>query len=112
MKKDLIFTPILLLIGILLGLLKVTGLTIHIIISIVGVIGLIVYTILTKKEWKIPALEIIMRVLYGIALITGFVVMNVHGIAAINVLHKLSAALFVVGLIGLYIHKLITYFKK
>ena len=41
MKKDLIFAPILLVIGILLGLFKVTGMTAHIIISVVGVAVLV-----------------------------------------------------------------------
>ena len=31
MKKDLIFAPVLLVIGVLLGLLKVTGMTAHIV---------------------------------------------------------------------------------
>ena len=34
MKKDLIFAPILLVVGVLLGLLKLTGMTAHIVISI------------------------------------------------------------------------------
>jgi hypothetical protein len=79
-KKDLIFAPVMLLIGVMLFLLRTTGMTAHIAISVIGVLILIAYTILTKKDWKIPALEIIMRAFYGIALITGVVIMNVHGI--------------------------------
>ena len=107
MKKDLIFAPIMLVIGILLFLLRATGMTVHIAISVVGIFVLIAYAVLTKKDWKIPALEIIMRVFYGIALITGIVIMNVHGIAALAVIHKASAALFVVTLVVLFVHKLI-----
>ena len=107
MKKDLIFTPVMLLIGVALCLLRATGMTAHIIISLVGVAGLIVYAVLTKKEWKIPALEIIMRVCYGIALITGIVLMNVHGVAALAVIHKVSAVLFAALLVFLFVHKLI-----
>ena len=73
MKKDLIFAPIMLLIGVLLFLLRATGMTAHIVISVIGVLALIAYTVLTKKEWKIPALEILMRAFYGVALITGIV---------------------------------------
>ena len=62
---------------------------------------LIVYAVLTKENWKIPALEIIMRVFYGIALITGAVIMNIHGIAALAIIHKISAALFVILLLVL-----------
>ena len=108
MKKDLIFAPIMLLIGVLLFLLRATGMTAHIVISVIGVLALIAYTVLTKKEWKIPALEILMRAFYGVALITGIVIINVHGIAALAVIHKVSAALFVVLVIILSIHKLAT----
>ena len=106
MKKDLIFAPIMLAIGILLFLLRATGTTAHIAISVIGVLVLIVYAVLTRKEWKIPALDIIMRAFYGIALITGIVIMNVHGVAALAIIHKVSAALFVVALVVLFVHKL------
>ena len=102
MKKDLIFAPIMLLIGVLLCLLKATGMTAHIAVSVIGVLVLIAYAVLTKKEWKIPALEIIMRAFYGIALITGIVIMNVHGIAALAIIHKASAVLFMALLIVLF----------
>ena len=108
MKKDMIFAPILLIIGVLLFLLKTTGLTAHIAISVVGIVALAVYTVLTKKEWKIIALEIIMRASYGLALISGIVIMNVHGIAALAVLHKVFATLFVVLLLVLFVQKLLT----
>ena len=106
MKKDLIFAPILLVIGVLLGLLKVTGMTAHIILSVVGVVALIAYTVLNKKNWKIPALEIGMRVSYGLALISG-IVLKIKYIEIIGIFHKIFAALFVVALVVLFIHKLI-----
>ena len=108
MKKDLIFAPILLAIGILLGLLKVTGLAAHIAISLVGVALLVVYAVLTKKEWKIPALEIAMRACYGVALITGIVVMKAAGVAVLAVMHKLFAMAFIVLLVALFAQKLVT----
>lgn len=107
MKKDLIFAPVMLLIGVMLFLLRTTGMTAHIAISVIGVLILIAYTILTKKDWKIPALEIIMRAFYGIALITGVVIMNVHGIAALAVIHKVSAVLIMALIIVLLAHKVI-----
>ena len=107
MKKDLIFAPIMLVIGVLLFLLKVTGMTAHIAVSVIGVLVLIVYAVLTKKEWKIPALEIAMRACYGLALISGVVIMNVAGVAVLAVLHKVLAALFVVLLIVLFVQKAI-----
>ena len=107
LKKDLIFAPIMLAIGVLLFLLRATGMTAHIIISVVGVIALIAYTIATKKTWKLPALEVIMRVFYGVALITGIIIMNVHGIAALSIIHKVCAAVFVLLLVVLPVQKLL-----
>ena len=107
MKKDLIFAPVLLVVGVLLGLLKVTGMTAHIVLSVVGAVALVAYTVLTKKEWKIPALEISMRVSYGLALISG-IILKIKYIAIIGIFHKIFAVLFVVALIVLLVQKLIT----
>ena len=108
MKKDLIFAPILLAVGILLFLLRVTGMTAHIAVSVIGIVVLAAYTVTTKKTWKIPALEILMRAFYGIALITGIIIMNVHGIVALAIVHKACAALFVILLAVLFVLKLRT----
>ena len=112
MKKDLIFAPIMLVIGLLLFLLKLTGMPVHIAISVVGVAVLVVYAVLTRKEWKIPALEIAMRALYGVALITGAVVMGVNDVLAIAIIHKVFAGLFAIALVVLFIHKLVSFAKK
>ena len=105
MKKDLIFTPAMLMIGILLFLLKATGIAAHIAISVIGILVLIAYTVLTKKDWKIPALEIVMRAFYGIALITGIVIMKVRGVIALAVVHKVAAVLFLALLVVLLVSK-------
>ena len=49
MKKPQIFDLVLLIFGVLLFLLRVTGMTAHIIISLLGIIVLAMYTITTKK---------------------------------------------------------------
>ena len=108
MKKDLIFAPIMLIIGILLFLLRATGMTAHIAISVVGILVLAAYTVATKKNWKIPTLEILMRAFYGIALITGVVIMNVHGVAVLAIIHKASAVLFMALMIVLLTYKVVT----
>ena len=108
MKKDLIFAPIMLLVGVALCLLKFTRMPVHIVLSVVGIVVLAVYTVLTKKEWKIPALEIVMRAFYGIALITGIVIMNVHGIAVLAIVHKVSAILFLASIVVLLASKLVS----
>ena len=107
MRKDWFFAPLLLVIGMALFLLKATGMKAHIIVSVVGVAVLIAYTVLTKKNWKIPALEVATRIFYGIALISGVVILNVHGVAALAIVHKASAALFVVLLVGSFLHKVL-----
>ena len=108
MKKDLIFAPALFVVGMLLFLLRATGMTAHIVVSVIGVLLLIAYTVLTKKEWKLPALEIIMRAFYGIALISGIVILNVHGIVALAVIHKASAVLFLALLVVLLVSKAVS----
>jgi hypothetical protein len=94
-----------LVIGIVLFLLRATGMTAHTIISLLGVVTLVVYAIAPRKEWKLPVLEVLMRVFYGVALITGIVMMKVHGIAPLGMVHKIGAALFLVLLLVLYIPK-------
>jgi hypothetical protein len=66
------------------------------------------YSVLTKKTWKIPVLEIVMRVFYGIALISGVIIMNVQGVVAINVVHKVCAILFMALIVVLLTHKIAT----
>ena len=107
MKKNKLFLIPILLVAVALFLLRVTAMKLHIAVSVVGLMLLIAYTVATKKEWKNPVLEILWRVCYGIALITGIVLMNVHGIAAISVIHKINAVLFVVLLVVAEIHKII-----
>ena len=107
MKKNILFLIPMLLVVVALFLLRATGMTAHIAVSVVGLVLLIAYTVATKKEWRNPALEILQRVCYGIALITGVVLMNVHGIAAISIIHKVSAVLFVIILADVEIHKAI-----
>ena len=86
--------------------------TAHIAVSAVGVLVLIVYAVLTKKEWKIPALEILMRAFYGIALITGIVLMNVTGVVALSIVHKICAVLFVALLVVLFVIKAVSNKRK
>ena len=112
MKKDLIFAPVLVLVGALLGMLDWIGMPAHIAVSVLGIFVLAVYTSLTKKEWKILALEILMRLFYGLALITGIVLMNVTGVVALAIVHKIFAVLFVALLVVLFVIKLATNKRK
>ena len=106
-KKDLMFIIPMLLVVIALFMLRLTHMPVHIVLSIVGAVILIAYTVIMKKEWKLPPVEILMRVMYGIALITGVVIMNVHGILVVSIIHKVSAVLFAVLLIAVLVHKFI-----
>ena len=107
MKKKVLFLIPMVIVAVLLFMLRVTGMKIHIAVSVIGLVLLIAYTLTTKKEWKNPALEILQRVCYGVALITGVVLMNVHGIAVVSIIHKISAVLFVILLADTEIHKAI-----
>ena len=107
MKKKLLFLIPMIIVAVVLFMLRATGMKVHIAVSVIGLVLLVAYALVTKKEWKCPALEIIQRVCYAIALITGVVLMNVHGVAAVSVVHKISAVLFAVLLIIAEIHKAI-----
>lgn len=105
MNKNRFFLIAMILVSALLFLLRMTGLAAHIAVSLVGLAVMIPITLKTRKEWKIPALEVIMRVMYLVAIVTGGALMKVHGIAALGIVHKICAALFVVLLLALYIPK-------
>lgn len=105
MKKNLFFIIPLLVAAVLLFMLRATGITAHIAVSVIGLALLVAYALATKKTWKCPALEIIQRVFYAVALISGVVIMNVQGIAALVLVHRISAVLFVVLLVVAEVHK-------
>ena len=107
MKKNFLFVIPMVIASVLLFMLRKTGMPVHIIVSVIGLLILVAYALATKKDWKIPVLEILERVFYAIALITGVVIMNVHGILAISIIHKVSAVLFVILLVLTEIHKAI-----
>ena len=107
MKKNVLFLIPMIVVAVLLFMLRATGMKAHIALSVVGLVVLVAYALATKKSWKCPVLEILQRVCYAIALITGVVLMNVHGIAVVSIVHKLGAALFVILLIATEIHKAI-----
>lgn len=106
MKKGLIFVIPMVIVAILLFMLRTTGMKVHIVVSVVGLAVLVAYTIATKKEWKCLSFEILERVFYAIALITGVELIHVHGVVAISIVHKVSAALFVILLIVNEIYKM------
>ena len=105
MKKNVLFLISLVAVAVLLFLYRATGLTAHIVVSLAGLILLVAYAVSTKKYWKCPVLEILERVFYGIALITGVIVMNAPVLTAVGIVHRISAALFVFLLIITEIHK-------
>ena len=105
MNKNRFFLLSMIVVSLLLFLLRMTGLTAHIIVSVLGLAIMIPISLKTKSEWTKPALEIIMRAMYLIAIVTGGVLMKVHGVAALGIAHKIGAALFVILLLALYIPK-------
>ena len=105
MNKNKFFLISMIIVSLLLFLLRMTGLTAHIAVSVLGLVVMIPFTLKTRQEWNTPALEVLMRVMYLAAIITGGALMKVHGIAALGLVHKISAALFVVLLFVLSIPK-------
>lgn len=93
-KLDIIsfFAIVIAIIG--LVLLKITGMTGHIVISIIALLIMVVCTILGRKDWKVPILEILYRLFYLVALITGIVMIQAHIFGPVSIIHKASAAIF------------------
>ena len=105
MNKNRFFLIAMIAVTALLFMLRMTGMAAHIGVSVLGLAIMIPITLKTRKEWKIPALEIIMRVMYLIAVVTGGAMMKLHGVAALGMVHKIGAAVFAVLLLVLYIPK-------
>lgn len=82
-----------------LVLLRVTGMTGHIIISLVALAIMVACTVTGKNNRKKPALEIGYRALYFIALVTGFVMVIAKVVGTIAIVHKAAAILFVIAYI-------------
>ena len=105
MNKNRFFLIAMIAVTALLFMLRMTGMAAHIGVSVLGLAIMIPITLKTRKEWKIPALEIIMRVMYLIAVVTGGAMMKLHGVAALGMVHKIGAAVFAVLLLVLYLPK-------
>ena len=107
MKKNVLFSALIIIATAALFMLKITKMPVHIAVSFVGLALLVVFTLLTRKSWQLPAVEVISRIFYLVALVTGIVLMKVHGIAALSIAHKAGAVLFAVSFVFLAVHKLI-----
>ena len=107
MKKNLMFVIPMALIAVLLFMLRATGMAAHIALSVAGLALLVAYAITTKKAWKLPALEIIERVCYAVALISGIALKGGCTFSAMPMAHKISAVLFVVLFVVAEVHKAI-----
>ena len=105
MKKNLMFVISMVVVAVLLFMLRATGMTAHIALSVIGLVVLVAYALATKKTWKCPALEILHRVCYAIALISGIALKGECTFVAMPIAHKVGAVLFVVLLIATEIHK-------
>ena len=105
MKKNLMFVVPMVVVAVLLFMLRKTGMDVHIAVSVIGLAILVAYAVATKKAWKCPALEILHRVCYAIALISGIALKGGCTFVAMPASHKIGAILFVVLLLVTEIHK-------
>ena len=84
MKKNLILLISMVIVSVLLFLLRYTGLVPHIVVSVIGLVLMISLTVKNTKSWKIPALEVIMRIAYFVAIVTGGLIMKIQNSSIIN----------------------------
>ena len=104
--KNKVFFFLMLAVSILLFLLRVTGMTAHIALSVAGIAALVAFAVISKKDWTKPAQEIQMRVFVAVAVITGIVILKAAAVPAVAIAHKVAAAAFVVVLLIAYLPKL------
>ena len=104
--KNKLFFFLMLAVSSLLFLLRVTGMTGHIVLSVIGIAVLVAFAVMNKKEWTKPALEILLRVLFAVAVITGIVILKAAAGPVVAIVHKAAAAAFAVMLLVLYVPKL------
>ena len=105
MNKNRLFLISMVAVSLMLFLLSVTGQNAHNAVAVVGLVVMIGFTVATRKEWKSAGLEVVMRIAYLLALITGGVLLNAGEAGALGMVHRISAALFAVLLLILYIPK-------
>lgn len=104
-------------VSILLFLLKFTGMNIHIFLGIAGLILTIVYTLMIKKDFKeytktSVVIEVLMRVFYAIALISGFLLKIIEVKLIVAKVHKIAAVIFSILLLITSIKKLMAKKQK
>ena len=85
MKKNLFFFISMIIVSVLLFLLRYTGLVPHIVVSVIGLVLMISLTVKNTKSWKIPALEVIMRIAYFVAIVTGGLIMKIQNVPMLSV---------------------------
>lgn len=91
LKKILFyFIPMGVVVGVLMTV-KSTGIVFHIAAAMAGAGILIFNTIKTRKEWRVPVIEIIFRSLYVVACISGVVAMFMQDGVVVSLIHKVSA---------------------
>ena len=105
MKKNLMFVIPMIIVAVLLFMLRATGMTAHIVISVIGLALLVAYALATKKNWKCPALEVLQRVCYAVALISGIALKGGCTFVAMPASHRIGAVLFVVLFVIAEVHK-------
>lgn len=107
MKKNAIFFALMLIVSAVLFMWKTVGTPVHIAAAVAGIAILVVSAVMTKKQWKHPVGEILMRVLFAVAVVTGILVLRIAGVPAIAIVHKISAAAFVLTFMVTYVLKFV-----
>ena len=115
--KTIIFTVVMAIISALLFLLKTTGMNIHILLGILGFVVTVGYTLMIKKDFKklskiSVVSEILMRIFYAVALISGFMLKVIEERAVVAKVHKIAAVIFTILLVVISIKKLLAKKQK
>lgn len=104
-RKERLFLAITLVLCVLLFAERLTGGIFHAVLGMVMTILVIVHVCAQGKKWKYRKASV--RVLDGVLvaasallLLTGILAHPMHGVLIVKILHKLSAVVFVLGIIA------------
>lgn len=104
-KKQKIFMVILLAMLVLLFMERLTGEIVHAVLGLALVILVAVHMYRLRETWKhrsmaVRVTDIVLLVLMVLLVLTGILAHPMRDVMAVKILHKLSAVLFVIGVIA------------
>lgn len=103
--REKIFLTLTMVLCVLLFAVRLTGPIGHVLLGVVLTIAMVAHLIKQKRKMKYqkPAIRLVDQVLLAaliVMFVTGMLIHPFHGMFVVKLLHKFSAVLFVLGIVG------------